>query len=257
MNSKTVIAVKNYSTVVKDPEVKRALPAFQRQVSEDFCSTWGIDATLKWFPKKTAIPKDAWLLGIFNNSDEAGALGYHDLTKTGQPLSKVFAKTTIDDGGLWTVTASHEILEMLADPNINLCAFDEKAHRLYAYEVCDAVEADALGYEIDGVTVSDFVLPGWFEPLHAVKGEKFAFKNKVREPFDLLPGGYISYYDLRGGGWQQMNAKATNGARRSVNARTQSASEAGPGAYAARPAVGSRRERRRTPKEQWLRSDAD
>jgi hypothetical protein len=257
MNSKTVIAVKNFSAVVSDSEVKRSLPAFQRQVSDDFCSTWGIDATLKWFPKKASIPKDAWLLGIFNNSDEAGALGYHDLTRSGQPLSKVFAKTTIDDGGLWTVTTSHEILEMLADPNINLCAFDEHAHRLYAYEVCDAVEADALGYKIDGVTVSDFVLPGWFEPLHPAKGEQFAFKSKVRAPFELLPGGYISYYDLRGGGWQQMNAKVTKGRAARVNARTESASDAGPGSYAARPAVGSRRERRRIPKAQWQRSNAD
>ena len=52
----------------------------------------------------------------------------------------------MDENGKWTVTFSHrELLEMLADPNINLCAFDEDARRLYAYEVCDAVEADALG----------------------------------------------------------------------------------------------------------------
>jgi hypothetical protein len=257
MNSNILIAVKNQSSVVSDAAVKKALPSFQRQVSEHFACAWGVDATLQWVPKSKSIPKNAWLLGIFNNSDEAGALGYHDLTKYGQPLCKVFAKTTIDDGGLWTVTASHEILEMLADPNINLCAFDEHAHRLYAYEVCDAVEADALGYDIDGVTVSDFVLPGWFEPLHVGKNEQFAFKSKVRAPFELLAGGYISYYDLRGGGWQQLNAKTAKGASARVNARTQSAVDAGPGAYAARPAVGSRRERRRIPKTQWQRSTAD
>jgi hypothetical protein len=94
---------------------------------------------------------------------------FHDLTAAGQPLGQVFARTTLDEGGLWTVTFSHEMLEMLADPNINLCAFDEDARRLYAYEVCDAVEADALGYEIDGVTVSDFVLDSWFEPSDARK----------------------------------------------------------------------------------------
>jgi hypothetical protein len=169
-------------------------------------------------------------------------------------VSDAALKTTIDDGGKWTVTFSHEYLEMLADPNINLCAFDEHAHRLYAYEVCDAVEADKLGYDIDGVTVSDFVYPGWFEPLHAVKSENFAFKSAASAPFELLPGGYISYYDLRGGGWQQLNAKPAKGGR--VNARTESALDAGPGAYAARPAVGSRRERRRTPKMQWQRSVA-
>jgi hypothetical protein len=257
MNSNIVIAIKNHSNVVSDSELKSALSAFQTQVSRDFAATWGVDATLKWYAKSASIPASAWLLAVFNNSDEAGALGYHDLTKSGQPLGKVFAKTTIDDGGKWTVTFSHELLEMLGDPNINLCAFDENAQRLYAYEVCDAVEADDLGYDIDGVTVSDFVLPGWFEPLHATKSEKFAFKSKVNAPFELLPGGYISYYDLRGGGWQQINAKASKGQAARVNARAQSALEAGPGAYTARPAVGSRRERRRTPKVQWQRSDAN
>jgi hypothetical protein len=63
------------------------------------------------------------------------------------------------------------------------------ARRLYAYEVCDAVEADDLGYELDGVTVSDFVLPGWFEPIHVADGERFAFKSNVSAPFELLPGG--------------------------------------------------------------------
>jgi len=36
--------------------------------------------------------------------------------------------------------------------------------KIYALEVCDAVESDKLGYEIDGVMVSDFITPAWFEP---------------------------------------------------------------------------------------------
>ena len=251
MPSKTLIAVKNLSTVISDAEVTKALPAFQKQVSNDFCGSWGIDATLKFLSPKAKLPVGAWLLGIFDNADQAGALGYHDLTKAGQPMGKVFAKTTLDEGGLWTVTFSHELLEILADPNINLCAFDEQNRRLYAYEVCDAVEADKLGYDIDGTTVSDFVLPSWFEPVHVTKGEKFAFQSKVKGPFQLLPGGYIGYYDLADGGWQQLTAREAGDARR-MTART-----AGPAPYAARPRVGSRRERRRLGQGQWLTSDAE
>jgi hypothetical protein len=252
MATKTLIAVKNLSTVVTDDELAGALPAFQKQVSQDFAGTWGIDANLKLFKKTEKVPADAWLLGVFNDADQAGALGYHDLTKSGQPLGKVFARTTLDEGGKWTVTFSHELLEMLADPNINLCAFDEEARRLYAYEVCDAVEADVLGYVIDGVTVSDFVLPGWFEPMHVTKHEKFAFKSTVPAPFELLAGGYIGYYDIDGGGgWQQLTA------RESADARKISARASAPAPYTARPRVGSRRERRRLPKGQWLHSTAD
>jgi hypothetical protein len=251
-SGKPLVVVKNLSKVVKDAEVETALPAFQKQVSRDFAGAgWGLDVALQFLPKTQKLPANAWLLGVFDDADQAGALGYHDLTKAGQPLGKVFARTTLDDGGQWTVTFSHELLEMLADPNINLCAFDENAGRLYAYEVCDAVEADELGYKIDNVLVSDFVLPGWFEPLHVGKGEKFAFKSNVTGPFHLLPGGYIGYYDLAGGGWQQLTAREVMDARQM---RTQ---DTRPAPYKSRPRVGSRRERRRTPKSQWSTSTAE
>lgn len=59
------------------------------------------------------------------------------------PLGKVFAGTDLKYGYTWSVTASHELLEMLADPNINLTVLlqnSETAGTLYAYEVCDAAK---------------------------------------------------------------------------------------------------------------------
>lgn len=251
MATPTQIVVKNLATVVTDADVTNSLPSFQKQVSHDFAALWGIDAQLQFAGKGDKVPIDAYLLGVFDDADQAGALGYHDLARNGQPLGKVFAKTTQTFGGLWTVTFSHELLEIIVDPNINLAAFDEDAGRAYMYEVCDAVEADNLGYAIDGVTVSDFVLPGWFEPMHVGKHEKFAFKSKVDGPFKLLPGGYIGYYDLAKGGWFQLTA------REEVDARKLTIAASGTFAHDARPRVGSRRERRRTPKTQWLRSTAE
>jgi hypothetical protein len=251
MASQTLVVVKNLSTVVADQDVKTSLPAFQKQVSNDFAASWGIDAKLQFAAKADKVPHDAYLLGIFDDADQAGALGYHDLARGGQPLGKVFAKTTQTFGGQWTVTFSHELLEMLADPNINLTAFDEEAGRAYMYEVCDAVEADNLGYSIDGVVVSDFVLPGWFEPLHVGKHEKFAFHSHVDGPLKLLAGGYIGYFDLVKGGWFQLTA------REEIDARKMTTHSAGAFNHDARPRVGSRRERRRTPKAQWLRSTAE
>jgi len=247
------ICVRNMSTVVSDAELQAALPAFQTQVSRDFAPVWGLDATLTFLAKGTPTPAKAWLLVVLDDADQAGALGYHDLTAAGMSIGKVFAKTTKLDGGLWTVTFSHELLEMLADPNINLCAIDEDHGRLYALEVCDACEADALGYAIDGVMVSDFVLPGWFEPTHVAKGEKFAFRSHIKRPLQLLPGGYIGYYDLRGGGgWQQLTARSVE-----VDLQTVTARSLVPLPHSARPRVGSRRERRRTPRAQWLASESE
>jgi len=42
--------------------------------------------------------------------------GHHDLTPDGLPVGKSFAGTDKHFGHSWTVTASHELLEMLADP---------------------------------------------------------------------------------------------------------------------------------------------
>ena len=77
-------------------------------------------------------------------------------------MGKVFAKTDLQYNSSWTVTASHELLEMLGDPEINLGVFvqpNAQTGRLYAYENCDACESDNYGYQIGNILVSDFVFP--------------------------------------------------------------------------------------------------
>ncbi len=235
------VAVINASTVLKDAQVKAVVPALQTQVRRDFAAAWGIDADLTFVPKGAKSPSGSWWLTILDDSDQAGALGYHDLTKQGLPLGKVFAGSDIKLGYQWTVTASHELLEMLADPDINLTAFVESSDTagvLYAYEVCDACEADKLGYKIDGTLVSDFVYPAWFESFRKKGSTQFDYGKRIKKPFELLKGGYIGVYDVKaGGGWHQITA------------------ERGSYRYVIRPDVGSRRERRRTPRDQWLTSD--
>jgi len=234
------IAIINESTVLTNAQVNSAVPALQTQIHRDFAPAWGIDADLTFIPKGQNPPADMWWIGIFDNSDQAGALGYHDLTNEGLPIGKVFAGTDIQYGSSWTVTASHELLEMLADPDINLTVIIQDSSgnmKLYAYEVCDAVENDSLGYKINDVLVSDFVYPSWFEQFWSAGSTQFDYCKKVSQPTQLLPGGYIGYMSITSNtGWQQLTAD--NNAMR----------------YEARARVGSRRERRRTPKSQWLRS---
>jgi hypothetical protein len=223
---------------VQDQEAAQVVRALQVQVTRDFYPAWGINAGLHFVVKGTKPRKGAWQIVILDNSDQAGALGYHDQTAEGLPIGKVFAATDLQYGMKWSVTASHELVEMLADPNINLTVFREDIGQLWSYEVGDACESDADGYDIDGITVSDFVYPEWFEGFWPVGGAKFDHLGKIDRPFGLLPGGYIGYFDLRSGnGWQQMTARTLDHA-----------------AAANRAPVGSRRERRRTPKDQWVRS---
>jgi hypothetical protein len=232
------ISVINASTVLNDSEIEPVVEALQEQVKRDFRPAWGIDAELSFVPLGEQPPADTWWLGILDDSDQAGALGYHDLTTAGLPLGKVFAGTDLKYGYTWSITASHELLEMLADPNINLTVLVQSsdiAGRLYAYEICDACEADQFGYDIDEVTVSDFVFPSWFEGFRAQGSTQFDQQGLIEKPFDLLEGGYIGVFDVNSGsGWHQLTP-----AQRPTNALL-------------RGNVGSRRERRGVPRYQWV-----
>jgi hypothetical protein len=235
------IAVINASKALTDKKVEAAVPALQTQVHRDFAPAWGIDADLTFVPKGKKPPQGSWWLVILDTSDQAGALGYHDLTKEGLPLGKVFAQSDIQYGYQWTVTASHELLEMLGDPDINLTAFvqpNAKTGTLYAYEVCDACEADSFGYKINGTLVSDFIYPAWFESFRKKGSTQFDYGKHIHEPFQLLAGGYIGVFDVKSGtGWHQITA------------------EGAPFRYDMRPRIGSRRERRRTTRDQWMKSE--
>jgi hypothetical protein len=235
-----VVALINGSTVLRDAEVRAAVGPLQTQVRRDFAPAWGITAHLAFVGKGKRPPAGAWWLAVLDDSDAAGALGYHDLTDAGLPLGKIFAGSDRRAGDRWTVTASHELLEMLADPDINLAAITEGRDgtlTVYAYEICDPCEADRLGYSIDGVLVSDFVHPAWFESFRRSGGARFDQRGRIKRPFQVLPGGYLSVYRAPpGSGWTQVTAQP------------------GRAAYASRPRVGSRRERRRTPRHLWVRS---
>ena len=97
------IDVLNESTEASDKTIKWLIAALQKQVTRDFEPIWGITATLLFIPKGTQPSPDHWQLIFLDNADQAGALGYHDLTATGLPLGKVFIRTTEQDGGAWSV----------------------------------------------------------------------------------------------------------------------------------------------------------
>ena len=208
------IAIVNGSSVVQDADVQDLVAALQIQVSRDFAPFWGRDAQISVLPMNPPVPAGTWELLIADNSDQAGALGYHDPTVNGDPLGKVFAQDDLNNGNSWTVTASHELLEMLADPWSDECMQNDKADvsiRFYALEVCDACEDDQFGYQIaipsgKNILVSDFVRPSWFQPREPAP---YDFQTRISAPFMLLQNGHIGYLDAQSQyGWQQFERAA-------------------------------------------------
>jgi hypothetical protein len=51
---------------------------------------------------------------------------------------------------------------------------------------------EAPTYEVNGVSVSNFVTPSWFDP-QAPGGSQFDKLGKLSAPFSILPGGYVVY----------------------------------------------------------------
>jgi len=206
------IAIQNQSTVLSDAQVQAAAAALQIQLDRDWQAAWGTTATLVFVTRSQGIPVGNWPIYILDRSDVSGALGYHDETAAGLPYGRIFAKDDITYGYNWTVTLSHELLEMMLDPYVNLTVFRQTtntAGMLYAYEACDACEADNLGYQINGISVSDFVWPSWFDTtITNTSGHRYDQMQHLTAPFQLYSGGYIGVFQVtNGSGWSSINAE--------------------------------------------------
>jgi hypothetical protein len=182
------IAVVNEATVSLGYDLDKMIAALQTALDTHFSPIWGTPAKLIKSASEASIPKGAWQFLLKDTADVQGALGYHDLQlKLGVPVTFVFVKTTTDNGGDVAVTASHELWEMLIDPGVQLWA-DTSKGELWAYETADAVEE--TDFLVDGVRISNFVYPSFFEYFHKPRSVRFDHLGLVDRPFKLLKGGY-------------------------------------------------------------------
>lgn len=186
-----IVQITNRATGVADRELPPILEAIEKQVLDHFEPAWNQGCDLYPASLIDRVFPEHWQIVLLDDADQADALGYHELTQFGQPLGKVFVKTCQQYGENWTVTLSHELLEMLGDPDCDQTAIDTQANT-YALEVCDAVEQQT--YTIDGIEVSNFCFPRWFGMSNPpqLQSENFDYLGKCLQPFQLQAGGYIS-----------------------------------------------------------------
>jgi len=165
------------------PQLTRTL---QKCYDRYFLPVWGYP--VKLYITRRAKPSD-WLFIYFDDPDAAGAEGYHDITHRGQPVAKVFVRTSLEDDVPVSVTASHELFEMVIDPIANLWA-EDTIRTQYAYEMCDPVEEDT--FMVDGLQMSNFLHPSWFEPFKHPRGTKFDHLGLLKKPFSVRKTGYVT-----------------------------------------------------------------
>jgi hypothetical protein len=129
-----------------------------------------------------------------------GAAGIH-LDKSGQPFA------LITSGANWSLTASHEMLEMLADPFGNRMIpgpsiKPEQGRVNYLVEVSDPSEAAEFAYTVNDIVVSDFYTPAYFDPVVAVS-VRYSFTGAISKPREVLKGGYLSWHEPVSDHWFQ------------------------------------------------------
>ncbi len=199
----------NQSTLVKNAELQDAVAALQIQLQRDVLPAWGLTAQLMGMtinPAAAYTPQGTTeVIRLLDTSDQAGALGYHELQPDAVPEGFVFVEDCKNDNVTWSSCASHELLEQLLDPLAQLgaevrlpAAFGADAGKLalVAYEVSDPVEADGYMIAVGGgrqVEVSNFILPDWFLSQAPTVKTKYDFLGKLTQPLSLTPGGYVSY----------------------------------------------------------------
>ncbi|MGE5367420.1 MAG: hypothetical protein ACM3PO_09175, partial [Betaproteobacteria bacterium] len=88
------------------------IPELQEFLDRCFVPVWGTPAKL--VRSRETRPK-LWNMIFLDDADSPGAEGYHDITWRGMPLAKVFVKPTLAAKDLVSVTACHELCEMLID----------------------------------------------------------------------------------------------------------------------------------------------
>lgn len=195
------IACFNRATTPLGVDFAALVAAMQVYVDQYVAPVWGTPAKLV---KSKGYIKNAWAVVFLDDADQPGALAYHDLTPDGLPQSKVFVRTTLQNHDKVSVSASHELVEMLVDPAINLMTTGPDPKATYAYESADPVEA--LSFPVNGIAMSDFVYPAYFEGFHKPGSVRFDHLRKVNKPFQILSGGYQIVF--KNGKWTQIFGSA-------------------------------------------------
>ena len=135
------IALVSESELIPAGDVSKVAAAIQKQATRDLSPIWEISATVDDFATLEDVPVGYWAVIVRDDIEDASAAGIHE-DENGQPFALVTASSDIN---VWSITASHEALEMLVDPSGNrLIAADSKlqGRRVnYLVEVCDPSEA--------------------------------------------------------------------------------------------------------------------
>jgi hypothetical protein len=184
------VAIVPHTSQADMADVTHVSAALQKQAVRDLAPIWGVTATVDAFAGLRTVPVGYWPVIIVDDVKDAG--GYH-LDVRGHPYALV------EYSASWSLTASHETLEMLCDPWGRRVAAGRSPKRgqgqvEFLVEACDPCESAEFAYTINGVLVSDFITPHFYDPRRTI-GARYSFTGAIKSPRQILQGGYISWWE--------------------------------------------------------------
>ena len=193
------IALIDPDGLVSSDDATTVAAAVSKQIQHHLAPAWNATGSLHYFSDPEGVPNGYALIQLVETIKN-GDYGYHVLSGS-MPVAYV---EVTDDPRLWSLTVSHEALEMVVDPSgsttIAGSSPDGQSHVQYLAEICDPCQAPSLGYSIDGCLVSEFVLKSYYGP-SSTPGP-YSINGRVTAPRSLLPDGYLSWRDpTRGNQW--------------------------------------------------------
>ncbi len=135
-------------SIVNQAHVRaRALARVERAISAQ-----SLQVRAAWNTPCAQFGAGGWKVYLKVGGVEAHGEHYFD----GVPYGIVWTSGAPLEG--WSRDFSHELIEMLEDPTLDVRYYMDGSS--WMREIADPVEWD--GYRLDGVYVSDFVLPAWY-----------------------------------------------------------------------------------------------
>jgi hypothetical protein len=203
IRSVALVTDDNIDGEISAADLSHVAAALQKQVTRDFGPIWGVIGTVSPFQRLDDVPLGYWPILIGQENQHGG--GVH-LDQDNQP----FALVDLTDD--WTMTASHECLEMLADPFGNRLVSGDSPNPKrpgrvdFLVEICDPCEKPDFGYTVNGIRVSDFYTPRYFDPAQPSMPHpaRYDFMGHITEPRQVLPQGYLSWREGDGEWFQEL-----------------------------------------------------
>ncbi|HEX7480089.1 MAG TPA: hypothetical protein VF331_19985 [Polyangiales bacterium] len=183
---------------VNASDLARVSAALQKQVVRDLTPLWSISATVDAFPNLEDVPVGYWPIVVTFRplGHEAGVR----VDRNGQPYALVELCAS------WSLSASRACLEMLVNPSGNRSVTtasprtDQGPVELLL-EVCAPCEDPRHAYVINDVLVADFCTPAFYGAGSGIGHVRYTFTAAAAAPFELLPGGHLTWYDPVSDSW--------------------------------------------------------